>query len=1802
MNRLLLPILGTGLILVHAASATESVWQGAVNGSTNDASHSWFNTGNWHNATPPNAIGDTATFPNALTGNLTLYLGGGGITLKSLVNQSAAHEINVNGGGGSLTFASGDATIPAIVSSNVAGTTGSDVTTLLYLPINGSQGLVMTGGNEWCAFRFNASTNWSGFSGNLTLTRGYLSPQASSIGNHLVLPADERIVLGGDGVVNFELSSGRDQTIASLSGTSGAYIFNITQNAANWARLTIGDASTDADFAGTIGSRSDGARTGTAEYVLHLNKRDSGTQTLSGPVVGSGTVIVNANGGTLVLAGANTYAGATTVNTGGTLLVNGSHQQGGNGGNYTVAGTLGGTGGIVLSDATGSGAGISVSGTLAPGNPAISGGVGTLTLDGQNSVRPVMNFAAGGRLDCQLAAALVTDRIDLVHGQAGDVSFEGTAIDFTAAEDLPTGVYTLFHSDTADAYSGLAVDGSSVITGGLSIGSGLATYPGSYLKRSGNDIVLVLLNPSSPVPAAPGNVTATGSDGRVTITWTPAEQAIAYRILRATSAEGPFTLLATVDAPLTNFADLTGVIGVPYFYQIIGTNPQGEGTPAISSPAASFDDGKIDTVVFGDGSSETGHGLVASFAESLTGALGEPARRLLPKDTVDVNGGDLTFTMGVDPLRRNYVTVKLWGGDDTNDLMGRLYLYVPIGGADYQIGYRHEGDYMPLSVAASKPPLPGRFFYSTTLLPLWMTQGKTSLTLKLVSTGKLYGLGSGGPPTGNYQFNMTVPSRGIYRAYTHVAPILTPDGEIQGSAPASTVRPALSEASVLGPTGNYTNGLNGYVNGRLGAAIDNFNTTDVALLARSYSVPQVSAGYQNPAVVAKVIAVLDGFATDYYANPADSVATSNYGRAGGNEVWGGRLGPLGWAIHLLLPQLQPELDSVVNYGTAGGDRTRRQAWGDMLVASFNNGRFTRDSRTITNQTLIASENIYKANRGALDLGHPGAVSEAAAQRYLREAIGLTPWLGSDLADGGSSAKLGTDYLQVTPQGLSREWGYVGSYGEMQGYAAAYYRYTGNSEFRDQAVKMIKARAPFRRPALEVSGANIYRSMERTGLISWRGVRESDGDFSNEISYGEAGSWSTAMRVAGTSLDPHAIGYAKQMIADNQFFSQLIADTRFYSGLTFDSRQAFEVYDEYEAVKNTADSGIRLPMTSGQPDFVWKDEQSGVIAIKRGEERLWIAPYWQAKSGTAINGIGRFHFSTPDYDQYGVLETSPQYVASGAWYTRSNTMIDYPERTLWAPPSPPLQAYGGEKLPVGFVPPGVHDDAPYRGKAEFWAFRFGRYLVGMNRGGSRSFELKTPFGFTAAPDLVSATTLSGPVSVPPESTVALYLDQPFDPAPRPSSPLLLIANGDALEWNATSGATSYRVKRSPTIDGTYETVAEDITGTTWTDPAPLSGAFYQVHAVNAQGESDSPTRIAAGAGSLPPPWQSADIGSVGLLGGATYVDGTFAVHGAGTNLSGSTDAFHFAYRPLDGDGVFVARLASRVIGSVSDDKVGIMLRESTAVNSRNLAVFLDDLYDLGRVSWRTANGGSTSAADGIAAYVPEWFKIERSGSTVRGYHSNDGSAWNLVTTQTVSFPQQVLVGLFVCSRNTDALNFSTFDQVSLTTSLPFVPPVLTASSANAEAILSWTPVEGAASYRLKRSLVSGGPYDVIADVLTETAYVDGGLTNATTYHYIVTSVNPMGEGPPSPEASTTPIGAEHLKPPSIVVALGGEAGLSIANSVTGRTYQLQRSETLLPGSWMDVGTSLPGNGGILQFTETVDPQAVPRHFYRVVIGE
>src|SRR5262249_39613483 len=87
-------------------------------------------------------------------------------------------------------------------------------------------------------------------------------------------------------------------------------------------------------------------------------------------------------------------------------------------------------------------------------------------------------------------------------------------------------------------------------------------------------------------------------------------------------------------------------------------------------------------------------------------------------------------------------------------------------------------------------------------------------------------------------------------------------------------------------------------------------------------------------------------------------------------------------------------------------------------------------------------------------------------------------------------------------------------------------------------------------------------------------------------------------------------------------------------------------------------------------------------------------------------------------------------------------------------------------------------------------------------------------------------------------------------------------------------------------------------------------------------------------------------------------------------------------------------------------------------------------------------------------------------------------------------------------------------------VPPPPTGLTATAGDAQVTLSWTGSAGATSYNVKRATVSGGPYTTVATT-SLTSFVNIGLTNNTTYYYVVSGINPAGEGANSTQVSATP---------------------------------------------------------------------------------
>jgi hypothetical protein len=756
--------------------------------------------------------------------------------------------------------------------------------------------------------------------------------------------------------------------------------------------------------------------------------------------------------------------------------------------------------------------------------------------------------------------------------------------------------------------------------------------------------------------------------------------------------------------------------------------------------------GIVDSIAFGDAGSERSHSFSSTRSETIRGGLGEPARRLLPLQPESWEGGRVAFTLKIDPAKPNYATIRFWGSDKTQNL---LILFCE----GEQIGYRHLGDIDILDIGSGDPCFNGRFFYNTTPLPLDMTRGKTNLSFEIRCVGPTWGYAS---TFDKYQKPMTEPTRGIYALYTHTDGFFVPPaGEQQGSVPQN---PSVRKE----PGPEVLDQLKERVNRELNNFLSSekpLNQMQVQFLARAYLVKWTSA-YQNKKTIERALASLDAIFVAYRKDPR--LAESD--PATPNADWFG-LGPSGDVIRLLAEPLKPFLDQEIDDGM-GKKITRRAAFPEMLVACRDWHR--RHRRLYTNQSMINDlYGIYLANRGVAVVDPSKAVPENEIRRYLYESVGLEPWRDSD--PGGEAAvetrgrgwNVGTNYWQLTAKGLTKELGYVGYYGEVLDWVTTIYDATrpapdqpGGEKIRAQLVRMEHARGIFRYPALDTDG---NRAMRIEAVVGWR----DGGHYPGDIAYGERTSWDgSALYSVSATLDPESIGFAQQMFRDNQFFA-LIRERMKESGLRV-TAGLLGVPDQYELIKSQPQSNYRLPMSPGQPDFVFTDEEDGVVALKNGDDILYVSLYWRARN--AVNSLARVHYTTPRVDRIAVVREEVEFEPSGMTYTRPDH-INFGFGN--GGPKYPVEmhsAHAGEQLPIAKIPDGVRfrpgDESVYAGKGDFYALRYGDYLIGQNITKDRTFELKAPGSLEEARELVSGKTvkLDAPLKVGPRSTVVLRLKQ------------------------------------------------------------------------------------------------------------------------------------------------------------------------------------------------------------------------------------------------------------------------------------------------------------------------------------------------------------------------------------------------------------------------------------------------------------
>lgn len=207
---------------------------------------------------------------------------------------------------------------------------------------------------------------------------------------------------------------------------------------------------------------------------------------------------------------------------------------------------------------------------------------------------------------------------------------------------------------------------------------------------------------------------------------------------------------------------------------------------------------------------------------------------------------------------------------------------------------------------------------------------------------------------------------------------------------------------------------------------------------------------------------------------------------------------------------------------------------------------------------------------------------------------------------------------------------------------------------------------------------------------------------------------------------------------------------------------------------------------------------------------------------------------------------------------------------------------------------------------------------------------------------------------------------------------------------------------------------------WSDGQPQS------HTITTPTQAADYQATYTKASTPPAPWKNVDVGTPTVAGYASYDNSVFTIRGAGGDIWGPTDQFHYVYQPFAGDGEIVTRVTSQ---TKTDDwaKSGIIIKESTAAGSKYVLLAVTPANGITFQYNFNGDGGSTTYT-----FPNAWLKLKRVGDTFTAYTSTNGASWTTLGQTNLPMSSTATAGLAVSSHKFDTLNTTVFDKVSIAT--------------------------------------------------------------------------------------------------------------------------------------------------------------------------
>jgi len=466
---------------------------------------------------------------------------------------------------------------------------------------------------------------------------------------------------------------------------------------------------------------------------------------------------------------------------------------------------------------------------------------------------------------------------------------------------------------------------------------------------------------------------------------------------------------------------------------------------------------------------------------------------------------------------------------------------------------------------------------------------------------------------------------------------------------------------------------------------------------------------------------------------------------------------------------------------------------------------------------------------------------------------------------------------------------------------------------------------------------------------------------------------------------------------------------------------------------------------------------------------------------ASNGTRLYSYTTGDK-----LYAAPS-VSNGQIFTGG---VDGDVYAFGLPSNPPPTPVPDSNCPGGWSCQDIGNPAPSGSEivsGSSWSVQAGGPGIGGTSDQFRFITQNVSGDTQISAKVVSQQTTSG------SARAGLMVRQSNDPASPYYGVFFTPTGGLIVQYRLAFGGTTTTAAQMTTVsppryleiqrvgDQFQAAISNDgltytlVPGSTMNVPMPSSLLEGIALSSGTQGTSDTATYNAVNIGSpgtppnppapatpCPNGWSCRDVGNPAIVGDQSLSGGIWTLKGAGAEINGFSDQFHYVWQQLSADGT----ISAHVLSQTNTDpwaKAGVMLRQSSTDGaSVYYAAFVTPGNGI-NVQYRLNEGLDSTVVPGTTATVPAYLMVARSGNTYSTYTSSDGQTWNYVIGSSVDLSPSgpMLAGLAITSHNAGTLGTSTFDTIKLSTTAP-PPPSACPSGWSCEDIGDYTPA-GSQSY-------------------------------------------------------------------------------------------------------------------------------------------